>query len=92
MIVGLLGFVVPDCAFAHSWYDQACCSGTDCEPIPFEAVTEVEGGWMVAYVGKMSGPISAFVPRGGERHSQDGRFHACARPGRFLCLYVPSTV
>jgi hypothetical protein len=90
ILIGLFSPLLSARARAHSWYDQSCCSGTDCEPLEADAVTEMKGGWQVAYVGKLSGPISAFVPRGDERHSQDGRFHGCARPGRFLCLYVPS--
>ena len=76
-------------AAAHSWYEPACCSSRDCEPIAFDSVTESAEGWTVHYQSKLGFPVMAFTPRGKERHSQDGRFHGCASPTRFLCLYVP---
>ena len=76
-------------AAAHSWYEPACCSNRDCEPISFDSVTESAEGWTVHYQSKQGFPVMAFMPRGKERHSQDGRFHGCATSTRFLCLYVP---
>lgn len=76
-------------ASAHSFYDAACCSNRDCEPISFDSVTESAEGWTVHYQSKQGFPVMAFTPRGKERHSQDGRFHGCATSTRFLCLYVP---
>lgn len=87
LVMAYLGASLP--AAAHSWYEPACCSNRDCEPIAFDAVTESAEGWTVHYQSKLGFPVMAFTPRGKERHSQDGRFHGCASPTRFLCLYVP---
>lgn len=76
-------------ASAHSWYDYQCCSDRDCEPIPPDAVNETEAGYEVNYFSKQGFQVHGFVPRAAARHSQDGRFHGCAMPSRFLCLYVP---
>lgn len=76
-------------AHSMSWYDASCCNNFDCEPLPPEAVEDVSGGWRVHYLAKRGLPVDAFVPAGKERDSQDGRFHGCATPIRFLCLYVP---
>lgn len=81
-----------DEARAHSWYDTSCCSGRDCEAISIEAVTESATGWTVDYLSKQGFIVHGFTPRGKERDSQDGQFHGCAMPDRFLCLYVPRTV
>jgi hypothetical protein len=75
---------------AHSWYEPACCSGRDCEPLDIESVIETAEGWTVSYLSKQGFLVKASIPHGKERHSQDGRFHACASSTRFLCLYVPS--
>jgi hypothetical protein len=74
------------------WYDASCCSSRDCEPVPPEAVEDMATGWHVSYISSRGFAMKALVPHGEERHSQDGRFHACAVEGRFYCLYVPSTV
>lgn len=85
-------FAMANLAMAHSWYEPACCSGRDCEPISFDSVTETEAGYEVAYFSKQGFPVHGFMPREKVRHSQDGRFHGCATSTRFLCLYVPSNV
>ncbi len=87
-----IAFLATGKANSHSWYDPQCCSNRDCEPIPFEAVTETNDGWVVTYVSSRGFPMHAFVPRGKQKESQDGRYHACANPTRFLCLYVPVNV
>jgi hypothetical protein len=87
LIVAYFNATLP--AAAHSWYEPACCSSRDCEPISFDSVTESAEGWTVHYQSKLGFPVMAFTPRGKERHSQDGRFHGCATSTRFLCLYVP---
>lgn len=86
LAAGIVGSIP---AYPHSWYEPACCSGRDCEPISFDAVTESADGWTVDYYSKQGFPVHAFVPRGKERHSHDGRFHGCATSTRFLCLYTP---
>lgn len=85
-------FATVTVAYSHSWYDPSCCSNRDCEPIAFDAVVETEAGYEVNYFSKQGFQVHGFVPRDKARHSQDGRFHGCAMPSRFLCLYVPSNV
>jgi hypothetical protein len=85
-------FAMVNLAFAHSFYDAACCSDRDCEPITFDSVTETRTGYEVSYFSKQGFPVHGFMPREKTRHSQDGRFHGCATSTRFLCLYVPSNV
>jgi hypothetical protein len=69
-------------------YDSDCCSGRDCEPIPYDAVWQEDDGWHVQYVSKRSFRVSAVVPFGKERLSRDGRMHGCAIPNYFRCLYI----
>lgn len=90
VMLALMAILATTPAWAHDWYDPACCSGKDCEPLPPEAVQDVPGGWHVHYMSKTGFLVDSFVPTGKERHSQDGRFHGCASQVRFLCLYVPS--
>lgn len=92
LMAAIVALVVATEAWPHDWYEPACCSGRDCEPIPFDAVYETRDGWQVNYTGKLGFRVNAFVPKGKERHSQDGRFHGCASETRFLCLYVPRNV
>lgn len=80
---------LPSPAHSMSWYDASCCNNFDCEPLPAEAVEDVSGGWHVHYLAKRGFAVDVFVPTGKDRPSQDGRFHGCATPIRFLCLYVP---
>lgn len=79
-------------ALAHEWYEPQCCSGLDCEPISFEAVEDTPAGYHVRYLSKTGLAVDIMVPFDKTRHSQDGRFHGCASPVRFLCLYVPRNV
>ena len=78
------------------WYDASCCSNRDCEPIPFDAIMEVEGGYMVDYVSSRFGAVREFYPAKEARHSQDGMFHVCfysaphpTNGRRLRCLYRP---
>lgn len=83
-------------ASAHDWYSNQCCHGTDrggdCEPLPFDAVTERSNGWRVDFIGKQ-GEVHEFVGRDDPRvlDSQDGRYHVCLRhvgiPERIRCFY-----
>ena len=87
-------------AAAHSWYDQTCCGGRDCAPIPEGAVHATGDGYEI-HLEKgdhplAKGPIFAFIPYGDPRivGSQDGRYHSCLVPGfdgrqAFMCFYVP---
>jgi hypothetical protein len=85
-------------ALAHEapsgWtYDAVCCSNRDCQPIPDQWISEGAGGWSVVIppgVHKNApAGLTAFVPYANGRISGDEEYHACAVPGRLLCLYVP---
>lgn len=70
-------------------YDQNCCNGVDCEPIPAAAVKLGSDGWHVEYVSprNLVGWVRDVVPYGEERQSRgclqaDGLpycYHACAK-------------
>lgn len=88
-----------DAARAHhaptGWpYDEWCCSGFDCHPIPDAAVQIVDRGYLVTLtrgqhplVGE---PITQLVPFAKARPSGDEHYHACVFPaGTVRCLYVP---
>jgi len=55
---------------AHSWYPPACCSDTDCKPVPCEELVENDNGG-VTYKGT-NFPKSMIHP------SQDMQCHVCA--------------
>jgi hypothetical protein len=83
-------------AFAHSWYDPACCSGRDCAPIPVSALKLTAGGTYVLTLSPGQHPMvtetrSYYISEARVRRSQDGDVHACIDPtGRLLlCLYMP---
>lgn len=82
-------------ALPHSetdhWYDNTCCNRMDCEPIPFDAVYETETGYRVDYLSARGFEVHRNVETRLIKHSQDGRFHSCATPWAYYCLYVPST-
>ena len=71
----------------HSWYDPACCSDTDCRPVPSTDVSE-------------TGPNEwTYLPTGNKftkdqiKPSRDGRFHVCIGNkvhdiGRSYCIYI----
>lgn len=103
LIALLLALMIGQIATAHGWYSPWCCSGEDCAPIPFEAVTETREGYIVElHPGEH--PIASgifFIPHGSPNihQSQDGFYHACILPPSFdgaslpdtvlRCLYVP---
>jgi hypothetical protein len=80
-------------AAAHGWYDIACCSDRDCEPLPIDAVVETATGYEVTfYSARLRFLVQGYVPRERIKISQDGSFHVCANPTRIICLYVPHSV
>lgn len=81
-------------------YDEACCSGFDCAPVPDEAVREAPGGFSVVIqpgehpmLRPGHEPMAIFVPHGDPRirPSGDGQKHACISMGGgyLYCLYLP---
>lgn len=90
-LLALAGAVIAGSAriSAHSWYEPACCSDTDCAPLPAGASVEpVRGGYVVRMT-----PDGAPVFFGYDkvRPSRDGEIHACIGPqsGTPFCLYMP---
>lgn len=90
-VLGLLAFTHG--ALAHSWYPMNCCSGTDCAPVPCEAINEKAHGVM-SWNGWQYDPTQIKI-------SQDTQCHAChygphdapGKPGadRGLCLFILPT-
>lgn len=73
-------------AFAHSWYDPECCSGSDCYPVPAEDVTETDTGWKHL-------PTGTEFTRDMVKPSRDRRFHVCIGNkafdhGKPYCIYI----
>lgn len=56
-------------AMAHDWYPANCCSGTDCHPVPCEAINEKANGAM-SWNGWQYDKNQIKV-------SQDAQCHAC---------------
>jgi hypothetical protein len=67
MIVVMLLFTA-SYAKAHSWYDPACCSDRDCEPIPHESVQVTPSGYLWA---------GMLIPFAEARISMDKDYHVC---------------
>ncbi len=76
-------------------YDNYCCGGNDCQPIPTENVQVTPDGYVVTipngqHVTAQRDHLKLF--RYDEvRESGDENFHGCILPGsqEFRCLYVP---
>ena len=91
----LLAATMPSAA--HSWYDQKCCSGRDCSPVPDDAIKAESGGYRL-HLGPGDHPlignrtIDVLIPYGDTRiHvSQDDRQHACigSASDTVFCIYV----
>lgn len=90
-LVGLLLVRGTMRAHAHDWYDPACCSNRDCEPITDTAVTIESGGYHVRYVGSLGFHVDVLVPFNQAKPSRDENYHGCASTDRFLCLYAPAS-
>jgi hypothetical protein len=71
----------------HSFYSALCCNGSDCEPIPDDAVTETESGFVIKYRSVNGDHVKGLIKRGLEKQSPDGRNHACKMPNGVRCLY-----
>ena len=75
-------------AESHSWYESACCGGTDCAPVPDGVVVNTKEGVMVAGFGL----LSYTDPR--LRWSRDDHDHVCAShdlPPKLHCIYRKPT-
>ena len=68
-------------AAAHDWYDQSCCGGTHCHPVPDGFVRELGTGVEV----KGYGLLSYTDPR--LHRSLDDHDHVCENFGKLLCVY-----
>lgn len=84
-------------AYAHDWYDPACCNDNDCAPVDAEVVRATDRGWLVQIVPGAHPlahkAIEVVLPydHRNVRRSRDGRFHLCIGPetNTLYCLYVP---
>jgi hypothetical protein len=82
ILLVLLALASP--AWAHSWYDPACCSDRDCRPVPVTDLREnADGSW--TYL-----PRQITFSRHQIRPSKDRHHHTCIgiHSGLPLCLYV----
>lgn len=85
----LLAAVLGGLARAHHWYDPECCSGSDCRPVSYDDVVEIEGGqWKHL-------PSGVIFRRDQVRPSKDRHMHVCIGNkawdmGRPYCIYVLS--
>lgn len=84
-------------AWAHDWYDPACCSGEDCAPVEVDVVTATVMGWLVE-VDVGDHPLAKkhqtlVIPYDDPRirRSLDQDFHVCLGllSNRIYCVYVP---
>lgn len=78
----LLGLIAYACG--HSFYEQYCCSGQDCEPIADSRVKVTPQGYVVD--GRW------LVPFAQARFAPDGQYHLCLwpNPDALRCFYAPS--
>lgn len=83
----------PSTGGAH-WYESGCCNKQDCEPVEAGAITATPEGYHVRYLTSRGFIADGVIPYGSSsiRPSRDSREHACARPGRVLCIYLPMTM
>jgi PAS domain-containing protein len=90
----------PAWAAAHQapsgWsYDNWCCGGQDCQPIPAENVSVTRDGFLVSIPeGSHMTARRAMTKLFGYdevQESGDGEYHACVLPTsqEFRCLYAP---
>lgn len=76
-------------------YDNYCCGGNDCQPIPYSAVRITPQGYEVTLQPNqhlMAKREHKKLFRYSEvRKSPDDQYHACILPNsqEFRCLYVP---
>lgn len=66
----------------HLFYDQSCCGGKDCHPVPCEEITSLSDGWI--WQGKTFHRIMF-------HESPDGQCHVCVDVVP-RCIYLPSRV
>lgn len=83
---GLAHDALPTAGNPLGWtYNNACCSGHDCAPLPPGAVVGISSGWFIPATGET---IPYSDPR--VRDSGDSDFHRCSPNGTTTrCLYVP---
>ncbi len=76
------------------WYDNACCSKRDCEPVEPGAIRHLPDGYMVKYRTSRGHVAEGFIPKNatGVRVSKDAQEHACAPSDKVVCIYLPMTM
>lgn len=96
----IAGCLLSSTAFGHQaptgWsYDGYCCSGTDCDQIPTEAVKIIEGGYQITLKPgdhPMVTRVHVFqVEQIKTRQSKDEFYHVCLWPNEdtIRCVYAP---
>ena len=91
LCVAALAMLTSRGAYAHLWYDSACCSNRDCEELADTAVSIQSDGYHVRYKAKLGLDVNVTVPFDKVRPSRDEHYHGCANTTAFLCLYVPTS-
>lgn len=98
IVFALALFIALRNADAHEWYDEACCSGHDCAPIPAHAVRWTPQGWSVSLLPGEHPMVRRAISRTfpetawNAKPSQDRQWHACVLPSTqtIVCVYVPN--
>ena len=73
------------------WYDTACCSMQDCEPVELGAIQRQDEGYYIEFLSARGFLVRGFVPLDSPaiHPSLDGREHVCATAQKILCIYLP---
>ena len=73
------------------FYDNACCSTRDCEPVEPGAIRQTPEGYAIRYMTSRGHVAEGFLPYGasGIRPSRDAQEHACAPFDKVICIYIP---
>lgn len=87
VIFFLIGALLADAVWSHSWYDPKCCSTQDCRPVKAGEVERTPSGWRIRPLGTK---IDEIINDGDSRihASLDVNFHICVG-SRVLCIYKP---
>ena len=73
----------------HSWYDETCCHGKDCHPVPCEEIEKISDGWLWRDVATKQ---RHWFPHDHLKASHDDASHVCVSPETRpsgICIYLP---
>ena len=93
----LLALALASPVQAHDWYDPYCCSDADCAPVPVEAVSATDKGYLITLEPGDHPLVKASLTFLIEydaiklRRSMDGDYHVClgANSMAVYCVYEP---